>query len=72
LGGYISLRRGKKGGPEGVVVEWREIKRLCMKTKLKIVGFLFLFPVDFWPFGIYYVMKLSYLRLKRPFQIEPF
>jgi len=50
-------------------VEWREIKRLCMKTKLKIVGFLFLFPVDFWPFGIYYVMKLSYLRLKGLFNL---
>jgi len=50
-----------------------------MKTKLKIVVvcFLFLFPSlldntpkrGFWPFGIYYVMKLSYLRLKGLFNL---
>lgn len=69
--GYISLKGGKKGGQE--LLEWRETKRLCMKTKLKIVGFLFLFPGDFWPFGIYYVMKLSYLRLRKGlFQLSLF
>jgi len=69
IGGFTLVWEGAKKGARGVVVEWREIKRLCMKTKLKIVGFLFLFPVDFWPFGIYYVMKLSYLRLKGLFNL---
>lgn len=71
MGGTLVWRGAKKGGQR--VLEWRETKRLCMKTKLKIVGFLFLFPGDFWPFGIYYVMKLSYLRLRKGlFQLSLF